>query len=106
MSIGGVLVSGVRLALAVRDGADLAARARLRTPGGAPSTGARVALGREVAQGVVLLGSGRSAHRLGGVVDALHAASMVLYGVVRPGRGGFAEAARAAAFAMAEWTIP
>lgn len=105
LSIGGAAVSAVRLGLALHDLADPATRTRLRSPDGGPSAGGMLALAREVLQGTVLLGAGRTAHRLGGAVDAAHALSMVGYEAVRPGRGGLAEAARAATFAVAAWVL-
>jgi hypothetical protein len=104
-SIGGALVSMVRLGVALHDLAGPATRTRLRSADGGPSGAGMLALAREVGQGAVLLGAGRAAHRIGGAVDAAHAASMVAYAVLRPGRGGLAEAARAAAFAVAEWVL-
>ncbi|MGN6325071.1 hypothetical protein [Pseudolysinimonas sp.] len=104
-STGGVLVSVARVGLALHDAADVESRVRLRRADGSASAAAWLALAREVAQGVLLLGAGRRAHRLGGVVDMMHGASMLAYAVVRPGRGGAAEAARAAGFALAEWEL-
>jgi hypothetical protein len=104
-SVGGALVSLVRLGVALHDLADPAARTRLRSADGGPSAGGMLALAREVGQGAVLLGAGRAAHRVGGAVDAAHAVSMAGYAAIRPGRGGLAEAARAAAFAVAAWVL-
>lgn len=105
LSIGGAAVSVVRLGVALHDLADPAARARLRSADGGPSAGGMLALAREVTQAAVLFGAGRTAHRAGGAVDAAHAFSMVGYAAIRPGRGGLAEAARAASFAVAEWVL-
>ncbi|GAA2074945.1 hypothetical protein GCM10009840_05890 [Pseudolysinimonas kribbensis] len=104
-SIGGSVVSMVRLGVALHDLADPAARVRLRSADAGPSAGGMLALAREIAQGAALLGAGRTAHRVGGAVDAAHALSMVGYAAIRPERGGLAEAARAAAFAVAEWVL-
>lgn len=101
-AIGADVLSLARIALAARELGDPERTARLRRRDGSASPLAVVAAGRQLAQGVLLLGTRRGARRLGALVDALHATSMIAAAALGQ-RGAMAEAAMAAAFGCAEW---
>jgi hypothetical protein len=106
VTLAGDLLAVARVAAALSDLGDPAGRVGLQHRDGRPSAAGMLAIARELGQGILLLGAGRAAHRVGGVVDAVHAISMVGYAVILPRRGAHAEAIRAGCLAAAEWMLP
>jgi hypothetical protein len=96
----GDVVLVARVLLSARELADPARRARLRTADGTASPVAALAAVRALGQSVLILGAGRRPRRTAAAVDLLHAASMLAFAAVRPGRGGVDEAVSAGTFAL------
>ncbi|GAA4483829.1 hypothetical protein [Microbacterium panaciterrae] len=87
-------------------GATVIARAQLDDRPDAVTTWAIRALGvRQILQGVILSATGsRTAHRAGGVIDLLHASSMLVVAIADPRRhvAALIDGSTATCFAVAE----